>query len=220
MYFCKPTKKNASNAAFEIQIASRGCMTLMTAYMNVMMNEIQLISGCLNGDRIAQRTLYDTYSRKMLGICMRYVADREVARDLLQDGFVKIFTSLHSYAGTGSFEAWMRMIFVNESLEYLRRKDVMHNYEDIDTIGSIQDHEESAVSKMAADELMALIAQLPTGFRTIFNMYTVEGYSHKEIAETLNITESTSRSQYVRARRWLQEQIKTAGYYPVGYRKV
>jgi RNA polymerase sigma-70 factor (ECF subfamily) len=149
---------------------------------------------------------------------MRYVNDREVARDLLQDGFVKIFTSLQSFAGTGSFEAWMRMIFVNEALEYLRRKDVMHNYEDISTIGSMQDNEESAVSKMAADELMALIGQLPTGFRTIFNMYTVEGYSHKEIAETLNITESTSRSQYVRARRWLQEQIKMTGYYP-GYKE-
>ncbi|MDR2119310.1 MAG: sigma-70 family RNA polymerase sigma factor [Tannerella sp.] len=177
------------------------------------MNETQLIAGCLNGDRKAQRTLYDTYSRKMLGICMRYVNDREVARDLLQDGFVKVFNSLASFAGTGSLEAWMRTIFVNEALGYLRRTNVLHRYEDISTADGVQDDSESAISKMAVKELMDIIGKLPVGFRTVFNMYTVEGYSHREIAEALDITESTSRSQYVRARRWLQEQIKNAGYY-------
>jgi RNA polymerase sigma-70 factor (ECF subfamily) len=183
-------------------------------YENRTMNETQLITGCLNGDRKAQRSLYDTYSRKMLGICMRYVNDREVARDLLQDGFVKVFTSLQSFEGTGSLEAWMRVIFVNEALGYLRRADVLHKYEDIAAADNIPDDSESAISKMSVKELMAIIGRLPVGFRTVFNMYTVEGYSHKEIARALDITESTSRSQYVRARRWLQEQIKKSGYCP------
>jgi RNA polymerase sigma-70 factor (ECF subfamily) len=189
------------------------------AYENRTMNETQLITGCLKGDGKAQRALYDTYSRKMLGICMRYVNDREVARDLLQDGFVKVFTSLHSFEGTGSLEAWMRTIFVNEALGYLRRTDVLHRCEDIAAADNIQDDSESAISKMSVEELMAIIGKLPAGFRTVFNMYTVEGYSHKEIAGALDITESTSRSQYVRARKWLQEQIKNAGYCPDYYRE-
>ncbi|MDR1332270.1 MAG: sigma-70 family RNA polymerase sigma factor [Tannerella sp.] len=180
------------------------------------MNETQLVKGCLSGDRNAQRALYDMYSRKMLGICMRYVNNREVARDLLQDGFVKVFTSLPSFEGTGTLEAWMRTIFVNESLGYLRRTDILNRSGDIDMANAIQDESESAVSKMSADELMAMVGRLPAGFRTVFNMYTVEGYSHKEIANTLHITESTSRSQYVRARKLLQEQIRNAGYHP-GY---
>ncbi|MDR1406842.1 MAG: sigma-70 family RNA polymerase sigma factor [Tannerella sp.] len=178
------------------------------------MNETQLVTACLNGDRKAQRALYDTYSRKMLGICMRYVSDREIARDILQEGFIKVFTSLRSFAGTGSLEAWMRMIFVNEALGYLRRTDTWHKCEDVNVANSLPDEGESAVSKMSADELVCLIGQLPPGFRTVFNMYTVEGYSHREIAATLNITESTSRSQYVRARKWLQEQIRKTGYGP------
>ena len=89
------------------------------------MNEQQLIEGCRKGDRRAQKELYDTYSRKMMGVCLRYVDDRETARDLLQDGFVKVFTGLDSYAGSGSFEGWMRRIFVNCALEYLRRNDVL-----------------------------------------------------------------------------------------------
>jgi len=101
----------------------------------------------------------------------------------------------------------MRTIFVNESLGYLRRSDVLRRHEDIDIAADIQDDNESAVSRMAADELMALIGKLPAGFRTVFNMYAVEGYSHKEIADALNITEGTSRSQDARARKWLQDEI-------------
>jgi RNA polymerase sigma-70 factor (ECF subfamily) len=144
----------------------------------------------------------------MMGVCLRYTSDRETARDLLQEGFIKVFTSLHSYSGTGAFGAWMRMIFVNSALEYLRKNDVMYHSEDIDEVSEWASEEETAVSKLAADDLMQLIQKLPDGFRTVFNMYAIEGYSHKEIADILNITESTSRSQYVRARQWLQEQIK------------
>ena len=172
------------------------------------MNEAQLIAGCLNGDRKAQRELYDSYSRKMMGVCLRYTSDRETARDLLQEGFIKIFTSMRSYAGTGSLEGWMRMIFVNGALEYLRKTDILRNSTDIGTINEQSGEDENVISRLSAEELMNLISKLPDGFRTVFNLYAIEGYSHKEIAEMLHITESTSRSQYVRARQWLQEQIK------------
>lgn len=172
------------------------------------MNEAQLIAGCLNGDRKAQKELYDSFSRKMMGVCLRYVSDRETARDLLQEGFVKIFTSMHSYAGTGSLEGWMRMIFVNGALEYLRKTDILRNSADIGSVNEQLGEDENVISKLSAEELMNLIGKLPDGFRTVFNLYAIEGYSHKEIAEMLHITESTSRSQYVRARQWLQEQLK------------
>ena len=172
------------------------------------MNEAQLISGCLHGDRKAQKELYDLYSRKMMGVCLRYVGDRETAHDLLQEGFVKVFTSMHSYTGMGAFEGWMRMIFVNGALEYLRKTDILRDSVDIEYLNEQVDENETAVSKLSAKELMDVIGQLPDGFRAVFNLYAIEGYSHKEIAELLHITESTSRSQYLRARQWLQERIK------------
>lgn len=172
------------------------------------MNETQLISGCLNGDKKAQKELYDSYSRKMMGVCLRYIGDKETARDLLQEGFVKIFTSIRSYTGRGSLEGWMRMIFVNGALEYLRKMDVLRNSTDIESVKEQSGEDETVISKLSAEELLALIGRLPSGFRTVFNLYAIEGYSHREIAEMMHITESTSRSQYVRARQWLQEQIK------------
>lgn len=171
------------------------------------MNEQQLIEGCRKGDRRAQKELYDTYSRKMMGVCLRYVDDRETARDLLQDGFVKVFTGLDSYSGSGSFEGWMRRIFVNCALEYLRRSDVLREATDLENTAELIHPDSSAISDLSAAELMRLVSELPTGFRTVFNMFAIEGYSHKEIGEMLGITESTSRSQYTRAKQLLQRRI-------------
>lgn len=171
------------------------------------MNELQLIEGCRKGERRAQKELYDAYSRKMMGVCLRYVNDRETARDLLQDGFVKIFTSMDSYTGSGSFEGWMRKIFVNCALEYLRKSDVLREATDLDNTAELIQPNSSAISDMSAAELMNLVKELPVGFRTVFNMFAIEGYSHKEISEMLNITESTSRSQYTRAKQLLQRRI-------------
>lgn len=171
------------------------------------MNEHQLITGCKKGERNAQRELYDTFSRKMMGVCLRYVNDRETARDILQEGFVKVFTNMVSYEGKGSFEGWMRKIFVNCSLEYLRKSDVLRESADLDSTAELIEPDASAISQMSSKELMALIGELPDGFRTVFNLFGIEGYSHKEIAEMLDITESTSRSQYTRARQLLQKKI-------------
>ena len=145
------------------------------------MTEKQLIEGCRNGERLAQKELYETYSRKMMGVCLRYVSDRETARDLLQDGFVKVFTSMDSYSGLGSFEGWMRKIFVNCALEYLRKSDVLREAADLDNTVELIHPDSSAISDMSAAELMKLVQELPAGFRTVFNLFAIEGYSHKEI---------------------------------------
>lgn len=171
------------------------------------MNEQQLIEGCKKGDRLAQKELYELHSRKMMGVCLRYVSDRETARDLLQDGFVKVYTSMDSYSGMGSFEGWMRKIFVNCALEYLRKSDVLRDSTDLDSTAELMHPDSSAISDLSAGELMNLVKELPTGFRTVFNLFAIEGYSHKEISEMLNITESTSRSQFTRAKQLLQRRI-------------
>ncbi|MDR1160963.1 MAG: sigma-70 family RNA polymerase sigma factor [Tannerellaceae bacterium] len=173
------------------------------------MNEQQLIEGCRKGNRLAQKELYDTYSRKMMGVCLRYTNDRETARDLLQDGFVKVYSSIGSYTGNGSFEGWMRKIFVNCALEYLRKSDVLREAIDLDNTTELANPDSSVVSTMSANELLTLIGELPAGFRTVFNLFAIEGFSHKEIGELLNITESTSRSQYTRAKQLLQRKIHT-----------
>ena len=174
------------------------------------MSEKQLINGCLNGERGAQKELYFLYSRKMMGLCMRYVGNRETACDLLQDGFVKVFTSLNTYSGTGSFEAWMRKIFVNVTIEHFRKKDILYDSMDLESIqSSIEDN--STVSRLSAEMIMELVQQLPDGFRTVFNLFAIEGYSHKEIGDMLQISEATSRSQYARARQWLKSRMEEEG---------
>lgn len=171
------------------------------------MDEQQLIEGCRKGDRRVQKALYETYSRKMMSVCLRYVSDWETARDLLQDGFVKVFTHLDSYNGNGSFEGWLRKIFVNSALEYLRHADILRESTELDQTAEGTQADSSPLSDISAAELMELVQSLPTGFRTIFNLFAIEGYSHKEISERLHITESTSRSQYTRAKQLLQRKV-------------
>ena len=171
------------------------------------MDEKQLIKGCIDGNRKAQKALYDKYSRRMMAICLRYVKDMEDARDLLQEGFVKLYTNIHRYAGEGSFDGWVRKIFVNCALERLRHNDILKNADGIDDINYADIPDDSAVSQMSSEEIMTCVRMLPDGFRTVFNLFAIEGYSHKEIGEMLNITESTSRSQYMRARKVLQKMI-------------
>lgn len=169
----------------------------------------EIVEGCLRNERLAQKRLYDLYAGRMAAVCMRYVGDREDALDLMHDGFVKVFTNLKQYNGNGSFEAWMRKVFVNVSLERLRKNDALRGSEDVagETF-QMDSGDVSAIEKMSADEIMQLINELPVGFRTVFNMYAVEGYSHQEIAEKLGINEASSRSQFSRARAVLQEKIR------------
>jgi RNA polymerase sigma-70 factor (ECF subfamily) len=172
------------------------------------MEERQLIEGCVRGESWAQKTIYELHAPAMMSVCQRYVCNRETARDLLHDGFVKLFTKIHTYSGAGSFNGWMRRIFVTTALEHLRRNDVLRGSV---AIGEFDDPtvepDVSLFEHLSSNDLLACIAGLPDGYRTVFNMHAIEGYSHVEIARELDISESTSRSQYARARQLLQKTV-------------
>ena len=171
------------------------------------LSEEQIIEGCKGGDAAAQRELYERYAATMMGICCRYVRERSVAEDLLHDGFITVFTKVREFRGEGSFEGWCKRIFVNTALGFLRRNNPVYETEQIETVGGIDSGETDALERMSADDVMQAIGSLPDGYRTILNLYAVEGYSHKEIGEMLGISENTSRSQYFRARGRLIELL-------------
>ena len=170
--------------------------------------DFQLIESCRKGDRASQKALYDRLAPRMFPICIRYAGDREVAQDILQDGFITLFTKLDDYKGEGSFEGWARRIFVTTALMYLRKKDALKMSDELDTVRGMKADTVTQMQNLGYKELMGLIMTLPPGFRTVFNMYAIEGYSHKEIGEMLGISETTSRTQLSRARIWLQNKIK------------
>lgn len=170
--------------------------------------EAEWIEGARQGDRRSQKAIYDMLSGKMFAVCLRYMGNKDAAEDILQDGFVTLFTKLDSYSGEGSFEGWARRIFVNTALMSLRKHDALKGSEDVDAAWDMTSDDPTAIEKIGYNELMKMIEALPPGFRTVFNMYVIEGYSHKEIAEALDISETTSRSQLQRARVLLQSKIK------------
>ncbi|MBO8445381.1 MAG: RNA polymerase sigma factor [Bacteroidetes bacterium] len=170
--------------------------------------EHELIDRCIKGDRMAQKALYDRLASRMFPVCIRYVGERNAAEDIMQEGFVTLFTRLETFKGDGSFEGWARKIFVNTALMYLRKKDALKMSDELETARNLSTDISSQMDNIGYKELMKLITSLPTGFRTVFNMYVIEGYSHKEIADMLNISETTSRTQLSRARVWLQNKIK------------
>ena len=165
-----------------------------------------LIKKCLNGDIRAQRDLFDRYASPMLGICFRYVSGKMEAEDVMITGFKKAFDNLNTYSGTGSFRGWLRRIMINEALTYLRRNKNMYlevDIEIVDEIPNFPKHQEL----LGEEEMMAMIQDLPVGYRTVFNLYAIEGYSHKEIAGILGININTSKSQLSRARSILQNKL-------------
>ena len=167
----------------------------------------RLALACRDGDEKAQKALFDALSPKMMAVCLRYMGTREDAEDVLQEGFITLFTKIDSYQGTGSFEGWARKIFVNTALMHLRRTDALGLSDDIEEARGLFTEEATPVQKMGYRDLIRLIASLPAEARTVFNMFVVEGYSHKEIAQELGCTEATSRSRLQRARLKLQEMI-------------
>ncbi|NVK28122.1 MAG: sigma-70 family RNA polymerase sigma factor [Flavobacteriia bacterium] len=170
----------------------------------------QLIERCRNYDRKAQHELYDRFASTMLAVCVRYVKSVEEAEEVLMNGFVKIFNKIDKFSGDGSFEGWMRQIMVNESLNHLRyRKNLFVESEEEDWP---EPNHAPMESKETTAALLQLIEELPVGYRTVFNLFAIEGYGHKEIAEMLDIDENTSRSQLSRARKQLQERVTEAKY--------
>jgi len=166
----------------------------------------EIIDGCIEGKRKHQYKFYNLFSSKMMGVCMRYAKGQAEAEDILQDGFVKVFTNLHKFQPYGSFEGWVRRIFVNTAIEYYRqRRKFLIN--DIEIENQEFEFSDNVVDKMAAEEILVLIKEMPGGYRMVFNMYAIEGYSHKEIAEEMGISIGTSKSQYSRARSYLQKKM-------------
>ncbi len=172
------------------------------------MNEEQLVTKCLEKDALAQKQLFDVYSRRMMGVCLRYSKDSEEAQDVLQMGFIKVFEKLDMYNHKGSLEGWIRKIIVNTALDNIRKnKKLMNNVELEKVDFQLHNYNENAVDELSAQDLLKVIQEMPTGFKTVFNMYVIEGYSHKEIAEELNISVNTSKSQFLRARAYLQKVL-------------
>lgn len=170
-------------------------------------SEKKIIDLCKKGDRAAQKAVYDSLAPKMFAVCLKYVTDRSTAEDLLQDGFVTLFSKIDSYKGEGSFEGWARKIFVNTALMHLRKKDALKMSEDIDAAWNIASGYPTQIQNLGYRELLGFISSMPEIFRTVFNMYVLDGYTHKEIAEALGISEVNSRTLLMRARAMMQEKI-------------
>ncbi len=167
----------------------------------------KIIKGCLENRRKAQKQLYDLFSAKMYGVCMRYANNHHDAQDILQEGFVIVFNKLHTFKSKGSFEGWVRRIMVNVAAQKYREK-ISHLR--VEYMDDEKENFEQAVEcrKFEVNELVDIIQTLPAQYRIVFNMYAIEGYAHKEISEALNISENTSRSNFFRARSILVEKLK------------
>lgn len=167
-------------------------------------NEDELIRGCVRRERNAQKRLYDMFSSKMYALCCRYVKDSMEAEDVLVTAFTKIFDRIDQFKGEGSFEGWIRRVIVNESLTYLRRNRSMYIETELEAADREPDYQHIS-DHLEAEDLLNMIQELPAGYRIVFNLYAIDGYSHKEIADQLNISENTSKSQLSRARVFLQK---------------
>jgi RNA polymerase sigma-70 factor (ECF subfamily) len=177
------------------------------------MSEQELIEGCIRNHPATQEKLFKTFSGKMLAICCRYAPTRAEAEDILQDGFIKVFGKIHMFKSQGSLEGWIKRIMVNTALDALRKNKRLF-ISDLEEQKDIQDVSFKPGNQLEAKDLMIMIQSLPTGFRTVFNLYAVEGYSHKEIGDLLGISENTSKSQYSRARAHLQKLLAATEYTP------
>jgi RNA polymerase sigma-70 factor (ECF subfamily) len=168
------------------------------------MTEQAIIAGCLQKNVAAQRELYNRYSPKMLSVCYRFSQSKEDGEDMLQEGFIKVFTQMHTFQNKGAFEGWIRRIIVHTCINFLKKYKKFNESVDLAYADYIQVKEETVPSIMQARQIIECIRLLPLGYRTVLNLYALEGYSHKEIGQMLDIEESTSRSQYTRAKSMLE----------------
>lgn len=172
----------------------------------------KIFDDCIKGKRHAQNKLYNRYAPSLLGICMRYAKNKEEAEDILQEGFIKIFLKIQGFRSEGSFEGWMKRIMINTALTH-NKQNLKHKYQtditEIEEIHIVDDgrQDEESIVKIPRDKLMSIIQSLPEGYKTVFNLYVIEQYAHKEIAEMLDISINTSKSQLSKARRLLTTRI-------------
>jgi RNA polymerase sigma-70 factor (ECF subfamily) len=179
----------------------------LTAQSNHIPSESDLIKGCIEGDPQMQRELYQRFSSMMYGVCLRYSDNTEDANDVLQEGFIKVYKNLAKFRSEGSFEGWVRRIFINTSIEHYRKKVKLHNVSEVQE-NTIEDPDLTALDSLATKDIVNIINELSPGYKQVFNMHVIEGYSHKEIADIMGITEGTSKSQLARAKGVLKKIIE------------
>lgn len=171
----------------------------------VNMTDEQLVKECVSGSTVAQKKFYDMFAKKMMGVCLRYANSYEEAQDVLQDGFIKIFNKLPDFENKGSLEGWVRRIMVNTSLDAYRKAKKHQGDVDVDSVSYLLDSNDYTIETINAQDLLEIIHSIPEGYRIVFNLFAIEGYSHKEIADRLGVTESTSKSQFSRAKKMLRK---------------
>jgi RNA polymerase sigma-70 factor (ECF subfamily) len=171
-----------------------------------MLEYSEIIEACVKGDRHAQRSLYEIFSKKMFVVCLRYTKSQQEAEDILQDSFIKVFKNLKSYRGDSRIDYWIKRIVVNTALNSQRKKLYMYPMVDIEDVKNDFDLDKT-LTAFGLEELLNMIKELPTGCQAVFNMFAIEGFSHKEIAKMLDVSEGTSKSQFSRARKLLKEKI-------------
>lgn len=185
----------------------------------ITLQEEELISGCLAGKRSAQNRLFDKYAPKMLGVCYRYAQTEHDAEDIMQDGFVKVFKNLKNFRKESSLETWIKRVMINTALNHLKATQKLRMEQDIAVAENSADFSIHQWNTIDTEILMQSIHSLPSGYRVVLNMFAIEGYSHKEIAEQLNITESTSRSQFARAKVLLKKKIDAINNFEQQYER-
>jgi RNA polymerase sigma-70 factor (ECF subfamily) len=171
------------------------------------LTEEEIIEGCIRKRRKAQKALYEKYHRRMLGICVRYCTTRAEAEDVMVEGFMNIYSKIKSFTGQGSFEGWMRRVMVNTAIDNYRKNKKRLDNENLDNVAEKLSHEPVFHENLAAEEILKMVTQLPSGYRIVFNLYAIEGYSHLEIGQMLGISENTSKTQLFKARKLLQRMI-------------
>jgi RNA polymerase sigma-70 factor (ECF subfamily) len=164
------------------------------------MAETSLIQACIQNNPVAQRELYNRFSSLLFGICYRYAANREDAEDILQESFVKIFTRIKTYENKGNFEGWLKRVVVNTCINYLKKNKKFSDHVEINNLQNLDVKEESIASRLLGKQVIECLRMLPVGYRTVINLYAIEGFSYKEIADILEVEESTCRSQYIRGK--------------------
>lgn len=171
------------------------------------MTDQELVKQCMEGKREAQQALFKLYAGKMLTVCRRYFDNIEEAEDVLQEGFIKVFERLHQWQGTGPLGGWIRTVMVNTALTQLRSTKKWQNTTEIDDAIQLTNDDANALESMSANDILQLIAEMPSGYRTVFNLFVIEGYGHKEIGEMLGISESTSKTQFLKSKEWLKKAL-------------
>lgn len=197
-------KKNKSRAAFYSFLALRKENNHFTLYET----DENIIKGCRKGDRKAQKALYEKFRSMLFGVCMRYASDWHEAEDFLQEGLIKIFKDLYQYKPTGALGAWMRKVMVNVCLQHLRKKKNIFQIIEVEAVTDTYEADDELFAKYRQEALVQMIQRLPEGYRTVFNLYVMEEFSHNEIAEKLEIKASASRSQLARAKAMLRKMLE------------